>query len=448
MDSKQFLWQDRFNIGVDIIDREHKKLFSIMNKLLSHSGNERKSQWAYQEGIKFFKGHAMKHFAEEEVYMASIEYSGFEMHRRLHDQFRKKMLPEIERELVQTGYSAEAVNHFLGVCAGWLIGHTLTEDRAITGGAISKWDGLLPEEEQAAMKGVVFELLDELFQLKPKVISESYGGEKFGNGIYYRLVYGSEKDAKWEFFLVFEEKLIVNTIGKLLGAESGQVDAMMLNATRYTARQFVERIKIHFSSAELLEVQEETLLTYEQFQRLFDKQSPQCSFLFDTGEGYFACCLMAPHLLSEQAGLSIKSDNVMSSINKYLKDNKENGKKKILVVDDSSVMRQMMKGLLEKDYEVTLVNSGLAAIRSMILDRPDLVLLDYEMPVCDGAQVLEMIRSEEGLSDIPVIFLTGTVDKERVQKIVPLKPAGYLLKTMQPEEIRKNVGEFFKKMKS
>ena len=83
----------------------------------------------------------------------------------------------------------------------------------------------------------------------------------------------------------------------------------------------------------------------------------------------------------------------------------------------------------------------------MILDKPDLVLLDYEMPVCDGGQVLEMIRSEEGLSDIPVIFLTGTVDKERVQKIVPLKPAGYLLKTMQPEEIKKNIGEFFEKMK-
>ena len=95
MDSNQFMWQDRYKIGVDIIDREHKKLFSIMNKLLAYSDDESKSQWVCQEGIKYFKEHAMKHFAEEEVYMATIRYSGYEMHRRLHDSFRKKTLPEI-----------------------------------------------------------------------------------------------------------------------------------------------------------------------------------------------------------------------------------------------------------------------------------------------------------------------------------------------------------------
>lgn len=132
MSSNQFVWQDRYRIGVEIIDREHKKLFTIMNKLFVYNdANDEKSKWVYQEGIKFFKGHAMKHFAEEELYMASIGYEGYEMHRHLHDIFRKKTLPEIERELQETDYSQEAIQHFLGVCAGWLVGHTLTEDRAI-----------------------------------------------------------------------------------------------------------------------------------------------------------------------------------------------------------------------------------------------------------------------------------------------------------------------------
>ena len=48
----QFIWQDRFNIGVDIIDKEHKKLFSIMNRLLIFSDQEDKSQWVCQEGLK------------------------------------------------------------------------------------------------------------------------------------------------------------------------------------------------------------------------------------------------------------------------------------------------------------------------------------------------------------------------------------------------------------
>ena len=296
MNGSQFVWQDRFNTGVDIIDREHKKLFSILKRLFTYGQNEAKSQWVCQEGIKYFKEHAMKHFAEEEVYMASINYSGFDMHRRLHDTFRKKTLPEIEKELYQTRFSADAIEHFLGVCAGWLIGHTLTEDQAITGKTVSKWVGLLPEEEQDAMGKVVIQLLYDLFRLNARIISESYGGEKFGNGIYYRLVYGSPKGDRWEVFMVFEERLLVNTIGDIMGFGTDKVDVMMVNATRYVAKQLVERIRVYIPSDEPYEVKEENLLTYDQFERAFAGEKPQCSLLLDTGEGYFAFCVMAPHI--------------------------------------------------------------------------------------------------------------------------------------------------------
>ena len=168
----QLVWQDRFNIGVEIIDKEHKKLFSILSKLLANQTQDERGKWACQEGIKYFKEHAMKHFAEEEVYMASISYAGFETHRRLHDNFRKKTLPALEKELNQTDYSPEAISHFLGVCSGWLIGHTLTEDRAITGKGTSKWGNLLPEEEQSAMRKFILQLLKDMFQLKARVVSE------------------------------------------------------------------------------------------------------------------------------------------------------------------------------------------------------------------------------------------------------------------------------------
>ena len=448
MEQQKFVWHDRYNIGVEAIDREHRKLFSIMNKLSAYGGeNDEKSRWAYQEGIKFFKGHAMKHFAEEEMYMVSIGYEGYETHRRLHDIFRQKTLPEIEKELMLTKYSPEAVDHFLGVCAGWLIGHTLTEDRAIKGGVSSRWVDLLPEEEQALMKKTILQLLKELFQLDARVISESYGGEKFGNGIYYRMVYGSDKREKWEFFLVFEERLLVNTVGSIVDSDSDTVNVMMMNATRYIARQFVERILEHFPTEGQLELKEENLLSYKKFDRMFERQNPQSSLLFDTGKGYFAYCMLAPHLLEDPASPALQAENAMAEILKYLEENRaenENGgKKKILVVDDSAMILQAMTGLLEQDYEVQTAKSGVAAIRSMTLDKPDLVLLDYEMPVCNGQQVLEMIRAEEAFRDTPVIFLTGTVDKERIQKILPLKPAGYLLKTAQPQELKGNIDSFF-----
>ena len=56
MDTR-FVWQENFNIGVDIIDKEHQKLFKIINKLFAFKDEEASSQWACQEGIKFFKGH-------------------------------------------------------------------------------------------------------------------------------------------------------------------------------------------------------------------------------------------------------------------------------------------------------------------------------------------------------------------------------------------------------
>lgn len=446
---KQLVWQDRFNIGVDVIDKEHRKLFSILNRLLTNKQQDERSKWIYQEGVKYFKEHAMKHFAEEEVYMASISYAGFETHRRVHDNFRKKTLPALEKELNQADYSEEAVNHFLGVCAGWLIGHTLTEDRAITGRGISRWGKLMPEEEQSAMKETILYLLDDMFELKARVISECYGGEKFGKGIYYRLVYGGKDDKKWEIILIFEEKLLLNTIGSMIDNQSEEISVMVMNASRYTARQFLERIREQFVNLDEYEVKEENLLSYEQFQKKFEGNHPQYSLLFDTGAGYFAFCAIAPHLLSNEDGTSIKAENAMTEVKNYLKRNQasknQGQKQKILLVDDSELMRHAMKELLQKDYEISMADSGLSAIRSITLDRPDLILLDYEMPVCDGRQVLGMIRSEKEFENIPVIFLTSRMDKESVQKVISLKPSGYLLKTMAPDKIKKEVDDYFKK---
>ena len=287
--SNQLVWQDRYNLGVEVIDKEHKKLFSILNKLFDFGKQEEKSQWVCQEAIKYFQDHAIKHFADEEAYMFSIDYEGIEMHRRIHRNFRERTLPALERELELSAYSEESVNHFLSVCAGWLIGHTLIEDYAIVKGAsIKQWENLQPEEEQAVMGQTITGLLHSMFQLDSRLISDCYGGEKFGDGIYYRLIYSTKEKKRWEFLLVLEEKLIVSSIGSVMDMKSEAVNSMLMNAARYVARQLVERVKRYFPSSENFEMEEEQLLTYEQFQKVFEKQKPQFSLLFDTGKGYFA----------------------------------------------------------------------------------------------------------------------------------------------------------------
>ena len=447
----QLIWNERYNLGVDIVDREHKKLFSILNKLFDIGQQEEKSQWVCQEAIKYFKDHAVQHFIDEEIYMASINYPEIAIHKRIHTNFREITLPALEKELELNEYSQDAVNHFLGVCAGWLIGHTLIEDHAIVSGEVIKqWENLLPDEEQAIMGQTIVSKLHSMFQLDSKLISNCYGGEKFGDGIYYRLIYTTKEKKRWEFFLIFEEQLIVSTIGGVLKTKSGAISVMLMNAARYTAKQLVEHLKLHFSQLAQATIKEEQLLSYEQFQKVFDKHSPQFSMLFDTGKGYFAYCMTTVDMVPSENGVSIITENAMVEVEKYLNQNRMekteiSHKKKILIVDDSTFILKTMQRLLGSDYEIMTATSGMSAIRSIVLDKPDLVLLDYEMPVCKGSQILEMIRSEEEFADIPVIFLTSRVDKEGVQKVLEFKPNGYLSKSLSPEVIKKEIDNFFRK---
>ncbi len=444
--NNQLLWKEEYNIGVDIIDNEHQRLFQIINNLFMLGKQNRNNPKAYQDGIKFLKEHTMSHFEDEELYMCSIQYEGLETHRRLHKGFREKTLPALEWELRDEDYSPEAMNHFLAVCAGWLIGHTLTEDRAITGEKISKWEDLLPNEEIKAMEMVISSLIHDMFHLETKVVSNAYGGERLGKSVYYRLVYGSDdKDKQWEIVLAFEEKLLVNTVGKILGTQSDKLDIMLINTSRYVAKQFVWRVMQHFPSLKLYEMKQENLLTYDKFLEVFEKKKPQLSLLFDTSAGYFSYCVIAPHLLEEGIGVPIGADNAMTEIERYLLKRERNRKHKILVVDDSVTIRQGLKNLFSADYDVNLARSGVAAIRAITLEKPDLVLLDYEMPVCDGRHTLEMLRSEEEFADIPVIFLTSRGDPESVSKVMDLKPEGYMLKYLKPTEIKNRIDEYFQR---
>lgn len=143
----QFEWKEEYNIGVDLIDKEHQELFQFINKLYLLTQKKwgwNSSRQSCRRGIDFFEKHAIEHFADEEAYMTSIGYKDLEQHQRIHEGFLKNTLPALEQELKQTDYSAEAVEHFLGVCAGWLIGHTTMDDLSITGKNAGKWKYLLP----------------------------------------------------------------------------------------------------------------------------------------------------------------------------------------------------------------------------------------------------------------------------------------------------------------
>jgi len=90
---------------------------------------------------------------------------------------------------------------------------------------------------------------------------------------------------------------------------------------------------------------------------------------------------------------------------------------------------------LQDTYRVSVVNSGKVALDFLLKHKPDLILLDYVMPQCNGTEVLKAIKSREDTKDIPVFFLTGMSDMSTVTECLALNPAGYIVKPISKEAL-------------
>ena len=118
-------------------------------------------------------------------------------------------------------------------------------------------------------------------------------------------------------------------------------------------------------------------------------------------------------------------------------------RKCILVVDDDFTYLQMLREWLKDDFRVGVASSGAQAIAWLANNKADLRLLDYDMPVIDGPKVMEMLKKESFSSGIPVMFLTGKNDKKSVTEVIALKPADYLLKSIDKEKLLDTLRNFF-----
>ncbi|HEU0168966.1 MAG TPA: response regulator, partial [Chloroflexota bacterium] len=85
--------------------------------------------------------------------------------------------------------------------------------------------------------------------------------------------------------------------------------------------------------------------------------------------------------------------------------------KRVLIVEDHTDTRLMLADLLSHwGYEVDTAVDGTQAIRHLSDPAPDLITLDYNMPVMNGVQLLEKIRSTAGWTQIPVLVLSGSLE--------------------------------------
>ena len=118
-------------------------------------------------------------------------------------------------------------------------------------------------------------------------------------------------------------------------------------------------------------------------------------------------------------------------------ENMEIKKKHILVIDDDPMMLKLVNEQLHERYNVATAISGKLALSFLEKKQTDLILLDYEMPVDNGVEVLKKLRANPATKDIPVVFLTGVSSYGAIKEVVDMKPQGYLLKPIDSEGLLK-----------
>jgi two-component system chemotaxis response regulator CheY len=118
---------------------------------------------------------------------------------------------------------------------------------------------------------------------------------------------------------------------------------------------------------------------------------------------------------------------------------------KVMVVDDQASMRAMIRRALQDIGFKDIRDKGSAseAFASIRTDRVHLVISDYNMPDMDGIDLLRAIRTDEVLAKTVFIMLTGSSDREIVQKAAALGVNNYLVKPFAPAALKEKIERVF-----
>ena len=113
---------------------------------------------------------------------------------------------------------------------------------------------------------------------------------------------------------------------------------------------------------------------------------------------------------------------------------------KILSVDDSRTMRMMVKRVFRPfQCELFEAADGMEGLEAAITHQPDLIVLDYNMPVMDGVAMLRKMREHDNIKRTPVIMLTAEDSNEIISTVARLGVRDYIIKPFEDENLLSKV---------
>jgi two-component system chemotaxis response regulator CheY len=120
---------------------------------------------------------------------------------------------------------------------------------------------------------------------------------------------------------------------------------------------------------------------------------------------------------------------------------------KALIVDDSLESRMLLGKILTKAFGSQIIEAtqGKDALRKLSIEKPDVVFLDYEMPVMNGKETLKSIRAISEYQDLPVVMVTSHSEIDLVRELLSYKVSAYLVKPLSTDYVVKRISIIFPK---
>ncbi len=119
------------------------------------------------------------------------------------------------------------------------------------------------------------------------------------------------------------------------------------------------------------------------------------------------------------------------------------GSKKVLIVDDEEKNRRLLKDVLEKvGYKVVIANDGERGVQIALNEKPDLILMDMQMPIKNGLEATREIKGNPLTSNIPVIAFTALAMKGDEDKIRTAGCDDYISKPVQIHALLEKVASY------
>ena len=278
-------WDHKFSIGVPLIDSQHQALFVGIERIYSILADRDASRdrRMTEDAVYFLEQHAVRHFADEEAYMRSINDGNFRLHKAQHDAILKE-LGKKKDEIVASDYSPNAIRKLLGTLLSWLTYHTLEVDRLI-GKTIAA--PTQPDPAIIALEQAITQVMTDMLQITPELVDSAYSGTFYGNELFCSI--GGSVNASESLHLLFAADLqvIEQAVGTMLGVPVTETDELVLSAFEELCRVLSIHFVKRYRNNAFFQIDNSCVGSQEQLLPSMPTTAPVCSALFNDPYGSF-----------------------------------------------------------------------------------------------------------------------------------------------------------------